>query len=111
MQEPFKEPGPLAKLLALLVGAVLLVLGFMFSVVILAIVAVVGLAAFGWFWWKTRELRKIMRAQAAQAEQMAEHMAGRAPAGADGEIIEGEAVVVEEYRQRVVLPPESPRSQ
>lgn len=98
MQEPFKEPGPLGKLLALLVGAVLLVLGFMFSVVILAIVAVVGLVAFGWFWWRTRELRKVMREQAAA-------QATRGPVPAEGEIIEGEAVVVEEYRSaRDVLP-------
>lgn len=102
MQEPFKEPGPLGKLLALLAGAVLLVLGFMFSVVILAIVAVVGLAAFGWFWWKTRELRRVMREQAAQAA------AARAEVIPDGEIIEGEAIVVEEVRRgRVGLPPET----
>lgn len=94
MQEPFKEPGPLGKLLALIVGAVLLVLGFMFSVVILAVAAVVLLVGGGWFWWKTRALRKIMREQAAQAEQMA----GRAPPGAGGAIIEGEAVIVDEYR-------------
>lgn len=101
MQEELKEPGPLGKALALLVGAVLLMLGFMFSVVILAIVAVVGIVAFGWFWWRTRELRKALREQAAQAEQMA----GRAPPGAGGEIIEGEAVIVEEYRtERDALP-------
>jgi hypothetical protein len=95
MQEPLKEPGPLGKLLALLVGAMLLVLGFMFSVVILAAVVVVGLAAFGWFWWKTRELRKVLREQAeAQAAQ-----AAYGPAPADGEIIEGEAIVVEEVRR------------
>lgn len=103
MQEPFKEPGPLGKLLALIVGAVLLVLGFMFSVVILAVAAVVGLVAFGWFWWRTRELRKVLREQAAaQAAQTA-----RGPVPAEGEIIEGEAVVVEEYRrERAVLPPD-----
>lgn len=102
MQEGIREPGPLGKLLALIVGAVLLVLGFMFSVVILAIVAVVGLAAFGWFWWKTRELRRVIREQAAQAA------AAEAEAGPDGEIIEGEAIVVEEYRRgRVALPPEA----
>lgn len=103
MQEGIKKPGPLGKLLALLVGAVLLVLGFMFSLVIFAIVAVVGLVAFGWFWWQTRKLRKVLREQAAQAT-----MAAGAPSGVDGAIIEGEAVVVEEYRcERAVLPPQS----
>lgn len=55
------EPGLLQKLLALVVGATLLILGFMFSVVVLAIVAVLGVIGFGYFWWKTRALRKAMR--------------------------------------------------
>jgi len=54
-------PGPLQKLLALLVGTVLLILGFMLSVVVLAVVAVLGVIGFGYFWWKTRDLRKAMR--------------------------------------------------
>jgi ABC-type bacteriocin/lantibiotic exporter with double-glycine peptidase domain len=83
------QPGPLGKLLALIFGAILLVLGFMFSLVILAVAAVVGLVAFGYFWWKTRELRRILREQQAAA-------ASARPAG--GEVFEGEAVVVEEYR-------------
>ena len=78
------EPGLLQKLLALIVGATLLILGFMFSVVVLAIVAVLGVIGFGYFWWKTRALRKAMRE--------------RPPATAFDEgqvIIDGEARVVE----------------
>lgn len=71
--------GPLGKFLAPLAGAVLLILGFMFSLVIFAVVAVVGLAVGTYFWWKTRELRKAMRER---------------PAG--GHVIDGEAVVVDE---------------
>lgn len=72
-------PGPLARLAALVLGAILLVLGFMFSLVLIAIVAVVALAAWGYFWWKTRALRQAMRER---------------PAG--GHVIDGEAVVVDE---------------
>lgn len=88
-------PGPLNKLFALLGGAILLLLGLMFSVVLFAVAAVVGLAAFGFFWWKTRELRKRMREQAKAAE-------------VGGQVFEGEAVVVEEYRasERCSLPEE-----
>lgn len=89
MQRPSGQPGPLGKLFALIFGAILLVLGFMFSLVILAVAAVIGLAAFGYFWWKTRALRKVLREQQAAA-------ANAKPAG--GEVFEGEAVVVEEYR-------------
>lgn len=93
LTESRKEPGPLGKLVALIVGAGLLVLGFMFSLVILAIVAVAGIAVFGWFWWKTRDLRKALREQATHDMRA-------------GEVIEGEAVVVEEYRcERSVPPP------
>ena len=89
------SPGPLSKLFALLGGAILLLLGLMFSVVLFSVVAVVGLAAFGFFWWKTRELRRRVREQATAAE-------------VGGQVFEGEAVVVEEYRgdERRSLPEE-----
>lgn len=76
------EPGPLGKLVALLAGMILLVAAFMFSVVILAIVSVVGLAAWGYFWWKTRALRRAMRENTS----------------ANGQVIDGEAVVVDDSR-------------
>ena len=76
----------LNKLLALVVGAVMLVLGLMFSVILLAVAITLGLVAFGFFWWKTRKLRRAMRTQAG---------AGRV---IDGEsfVIVDEAVVVGE---------------
>lgn len=87
-----REPSLLTKIIAALAGMVLLVLGFMFSVVILVLVVVVGLAAWAWFWWKTRELRKAMRQRPA-----------------DGHVIDGEAVVVDEYRSvRIVEHVDSP---
>lgn len=79
----------------LLVGAILLILGLMFSVVLIAVVAVLGLVAWGYFWWKTRRVRKAM----------AEH-----PAAAEGQVIDGEAIVVEEYEVKAtnILPGDPP---
>ena len=83
-----KPPGSLlGKLFALLAGAILLVLGFMFSLVLLAVFVAVGLTVGAWFFWKTRHVRKAMR----EAGPI------RNPP-ADGVVIEGEAVIVEEYR-------------
>ncbi len=83
----------LRSLPALLAGAVLLVLGVLFSVVLLVVVAVVGLGVWAWLWWKTRKLRRAVRDAASEA-----------PTG--GQIIEGEAIVVEEEHVGVgqVLP-------
>jgi O-antigen/teichoic acid export membrane protein len=67
--------------LALFTAATLLILGIMFAVVALAVVGVLGLAVWGYLWWKSRKFRRAMQ----------EH----AP---DGQVIEGEATVVEEYR-------------
>lgn len=79
--------------LALLTGAILLILGFLFSVVVLAVIAVLGLAVGGYLWWKTRTLRRAMREQAPY-----------------GQVIDGEAVVVEEHRVRTenALPRDPP---
>jgi len=74
----------IARALTLIAGAIVLVLGLMFSLVLVAGVAVVGLVLGAWFFWKTRHLRKALR----------EAQAMRRPAP-DGDIIEGEAVVVE----------------
>lgn len=81
----------LRNLFALIAGLALLVLGFMFSVVLLAVVAVAGLGIWSYVWWKTRKLRRAMREQAP-----------------NGQVIDGEAVVVEEYRvvSKTVLPSE-----
>jgi UPF0716 family protein affecting phage T7 exclusion len=79
--------GPLGQIAALVGGAILLVLGFMFSVLLLAAFVAIGLALGAWFFWKTRHMRKAMREAGAM----------RSPPP-DGHVIEGEAVVVEEYR-------------
>jgi hypothetical protein len=79
-----QDASPLKKLLTLVSGMILLMLGLMFSVVVLIGVVVVGLIAWGYLRWKTREIRRVMR---------------EAPIDAGGgDVIEGEAVVVDESR-------------
>ena len=77
--------GLLKKLSALVLGAVLLFVGFMFSVVLLAVVAIVGVCAVGYFWWKTRVLRRVIRERSSDG-------------GTEAQVIEGEAIVVEVSR-------------
>lgn len=95
MSQATPPTGPLGQIFALLAGVILLVLGFMFSVVLLAVFVAFGLMLGGWFFWKTRHLRKAMR----EAGPMRNPSAG-------GDVIEGEAVIVEEYRvsETPVLP-------
>ena len=100
MRIPAQESGPLAKVIAAVGGVILLVVGFMFSLVVLAIALVAGLGIWGWFWWKTRKLREQINAQ----------MGARTQAASDGHVIEGEAVVVVEETTRAASNrlPESP---
>lgn len=97
------ETRPLAKLLSAFIGVVTLVLGAMFSLLMLAVALLVGLAVWGWFWWRMRELRRQLD------EQMREN-AAPASSPSRGEIIEGEAVIVEEEVTQVTSNrlPESP---
>jgi hypothetical protein len=55
-------PGPLTKLLGVVVGAVVVVASLLFSVVFFAIVVSVGAIAGAYLWWRTRELRRQVRA-------------------------------------------------
>jgi Flp pilus assembly protein TadB len=68
-------PGPpslLAKILAVVIGAALLVVGFAVSLVMLVVVLGAVIVIGGVVWWKTRDLRKRLREQAMQAQQMHE---------------------------------------
>ena len=91
------ESGLLGKLFALMVGAALLVLGFMFSILLLAVVVIGGLGAWGYLWWKTRALRKAMREHPPIADT-------------EGRVIDGEVIVMEDDPTVVqnVLPREQP---
>lgn len=91
-----QQAGPFGKIVAALVGTVLLVLGLMFSVVIIAVAIAFGLVIWGWIWWKTRALRQQMRDQmearmAAGEGASAPHTDGEGPAPS-GRVIEGEVI-------------------
>lgn len=94
MRIRMQETGPVGKFITAIVGAILLVLGFMFSIVLIAIVVVVGLGVWGWYWWKTRAIRQQINERMREHAEQPRHAPG-------GDIIEGEAVVVEEEITRV----------
>jgi len=95
IQNPSQNPGMLEKVLTVLVGSLVLVAAFMFSLVILAVAVVLGLMIWGYFWWKTREIRQIMREQ--RERQQSQPRQQPAPGG---HVIEGEAIVVEEIHEQ-----------
>jgi hypothetical protein len=104
MSQPFSpssSPGPLKKLVSVVVGIAVLVLGLMFSVVLLAVLVVAGLAVWAWLWWQTRELRRAMREHPEAAPTAA-------TTTADGSIYEGEATVIETHERLVVIEPHDP---
>ena len=86
----------LKNILALLLGTVFLVLGFLFSIVLLFVFVGLALAVWGFFWWKTRKLRREMREN---------------PPG--GNVIEGEVIVVDESESasKPAIPGEPPARQ
>ena len=81
---------PFIKVIAMLGGVVLLILGFMFSMVLISFIVLIGFTAWAYFWWKTRDLRKAMKAQRASQPMQNSSETG-------GDIIEGEVIVVEDY--------------
>ena len=80
-----QQPGLIGKILAFIVAAAMLVLGFMFSLVALAVVAVGGLMVWGWLWWKTRAIRQQIREQGLEQGPVSTDFNG-------GQIIEGEVI-------------------
>ncbi|MDQ7978857.1 hypothetical protein QYH69_16540 [Paraburkholderia sp. SARCC-3016] len=54
--------GWFGRLLALVMGAIMLVAAALVSVVLLAVLFVVGMIVVGYLWWKTRSLRRHARA-------------------------------------------------
>lgn len=92
------RPGPpslLAKILAVVMGAALLVVGFAVSLVMLAVVLGASIVIGGFVWWKTRDLRKRLREQAMHAQQMHEQQV-RERAGQRAEV--GDVIEDVEFR-------------
>jgi hypothetical protein len=77
-----------AKTLSIVLGGVVLVSAFVFSIVLFAIALAVVLAFGVYVWWKTRDLRRQMREQIHDSVGM---QAGRR-ADASGDVIEGVVV-------------------
>lgn len=88
---PASPPSLAGKILSVLLGAIFLVLAFMFSIVALAVVAVGGTVFAGWLWWKTRALRKAM--QESRIDQQTGHTGRTSPTEASkATVIDGEFV-------------------
>lgn len=90
---PAAQTSLFKKLLTLILSIGLIILGFMFSLVLVAVIAVLGLVAWIYFYWKTRAVRKALR-----------------EAAHDESIIEGEATVVHERENTAGILLESPSS-
>ena len=93
--------GPVARVFAVILGAVALAASFMFSLVVVAVLTVVALGVGLYFWWKTRALRRAMQEQ--MRTQGFEPPGSDAPRNApqDANVIEGESVRVDEERKRI----------
>ena len=92
--------GPLAQVLTVLGGALVLGAAFMFSLVFFAVLAIAGLVFWLYFMWKTRALRRQMRQQF-EREMGDQASAPNASSSASADIIEGEAVRVVDERNRL----------
>ena len=101
--DPSKQPkGVVPQLLTLIFSVVLLGAAFMFSLVFVAVLAVVGLVFGLYFWWKTRAIRAQLRKQMESPPYTQEASTQAGKSAAEGEVIEGEAVRVEDERDGVV---------
>ena len=60
-----QTPSLLGRIVAVTLGAVFLILAFMFSLVVLVVAVTGGLLAWAYLWWKSRKLRQQIREQPA----------------------------------------------
>lgn len=94
--------GPLGRALAVIGGVLVLAVSLMFGLVVFAVLAVVVLCLWGYVWWKTRELRKVMRESLEAQQRAAANGMDTAAPESNGEVIEGEAVRVQDDPNRMV---------
>ena len=105
-RQPKPERGVFAQILTAIVGIIILIGAFMFSLVFFAIIAVAGVILWGYFWWKTRAIRQHIRAQMEARSQdggAGQPFGSAAPqreAPVQGDVIDGEAVRVVDERSR-----------
>lgn len=76
--------------LAVVAGAAMLAMGFVFVLVMIAVIMIAGVIGYGYLRWKTRALNRQMRAHFEQAGATMDRMA-QGPAGKvdEGDVIEG----------------------
>jgi hypothetical protein len=98
---PSRAMNVIAKVVAVLGGAVLAVSALALSLVFFAVVLMIGVLVGGYLWWKTRELRKQIRTQLSSGETLQGEII-------EGEIIEGE-IIVEDTPERDTRSGTSPR--
>jgi uncharacterized protein HemX len=95
---PPGNSNPVQKALAVIATAALVTVGLMFSAVLFAVLLVVVALGGVWLWWRTREVRRQLRLmQQALQEAQARSAAGERETFR-GEVIEGEAVRVDNKR-------------
>jgi hypothetical protein len=92
--------GWFGKLLAIMVSAALVVVGFMFSVLALAVLLVGGTLLLAYLKWKTRHLRRVLDAPAQPASRPEQQSSGR--------VIEGEVIGDAEYDANSHAPTRNP---
>ena len=80
----------------LVVGAVVLGLSLMFSLVVFAVVAVAVVILWLYFMWKTRDVRKRMREQFEAQMSNSQHDSRPRESAVGGDFIDGEAVRVDD---------------
>jgi hypothetical protein len=99
----FDAPGPARSLAARVASAVFMALAFglalMFSVVVCAGLALAALAFWGWWRWRTRALRRAMRERPEEFGSPFDGAPGTIRE--EGDVIDGEAVRVDEERKRL----------
>lgn len=89
------------RVIAAIVAVAALVVGFMFSLVLLAVAVVGGLALFGWIWWKMR--RALKQARQDPRFQAFQQRGNAPPPSGSGDVIEGE-VIHGEWKDRKPKP-------
>lgn len=94
----------LARVVGAVLGVVALGAALMFSALFFVVLAVVALGLWGYFWWKTRELRRVMREGGREGARVETRTDGfeapRRETPEEGDVIEGEAVRLDEERNR-----------
>jgi hypothetical protein len=78
------------RVIAAIIAVAALVVGFVFSVFLLAVAVVGGLALFGWLWWKMR--RALKQARQDPRFQAFGQRGNTPPPAGNGDVIEGEVI-------------------